>query len=266
MECKELENELFNAEIEHVSYYDRENKRHTLQWEIVDNEKFYNNFKELFNTSFEEDYYWFYCSFSTYKNTFIDRFEFYKNDFCDAELIDFVKFEKNNINSFVSYYNLHDINNINNEELFSDFLMDFSISHSSARNLPLNFYRNKELKKKVVMATIKKIEYLNQKCEKRENEIPEKDTVMIGNDITLDKSNQLTVNQFVLLLEEVGFFTGKISNSTMEGKAKLVALLTGRNHKNIKTSIEKLGKKPSELGVGHQKDIDKIKSILNSME
>lgn len=82
----------------------------------------------------------------------------------------------------------------------------------------------------------------------------------------IKQGEQLTINQCVLLLEEIGTFTGSISNFTTVDKAKLVSLLTGKNEKNIKSSIEKLNKKPSDLGSGHQKDIDKIKALLNSME
>ena len=49
-------------------------------------------------------------------------------------------------------------------------------------------------------------------------------------------------------------------------KAKIISQLLGKNWKNIKTSIESLEKRPSELGAGYQKDLDKIQDILDNLE
>lgn len=81
-----------------------------------------------------------------------------------------------------------------------------------------------------------------------------------------NKPNQLTTNQIVLLLQEVGFFAyPKILDSHKTKQAKLISSITGLNEKNIKTAIEKLDKKPSELTANYQKDIDKINQILDDL-
>ena len=80
------------------------------------------------------------------------------------------------------------------------------------------------------------------------------------------KENQLTTNQIVLLLQEIGFFShSKVLDSQKTKQAKLISNITGLNEKNIKTAIEKLDKKPSELTANYQKDIDKINQILNDL-
>ncbi|MBT8244931.1 MAG: hypothetical protein HKP48_08280 [Winogradskyella sp.] len=81
-----------------------------------------------------------------------------------------------------------------------------------------------------------------------------------------EKSKQLTVNQIVLLLQETGFFNHpNIENASKVKQSELISLLTGLNGKNIKTAIQKLDKKPSELGENYQKDNDKIERILDNL-
>mgnify|MGYP003675137502 CR=1 FL=1 len=81
-----------------------------------------------------------------------------------------------------------------------------------------------------------------------------------------ENSKQLTVNQIVLLLQEIGFFNHpKIENASKVKQSELISSLTGLNDKNIKTAIQKLDKKPSELGENYQKDIDKIGYVLDNL-
>lgn len=81
------------------------------------------------------------------------------------------------------------------------------------------------------------------------------------------KIKQLTINQIVLLLQEIGLFTHpNIENATKVAQSKLISSITGLNEKNIKTAIEKLDKKANDLGWNYQKDIDKVNDILNNME
>ncbi|WP_304144586.1 hypothetical protein [Mesoflavibacter zeaxanthinifaciens] len=81
-----------------------------------------------------------------------------------------------------------------------------------------------------------------------------------------NKAKQLSINQIVLLLQEIGFFTHpKIERASKVKQSELISLIVGLNDKNIKTAIQKLDKKPSELGVNYQKDIDKIDELLDKM-
>lgn len=82
-----------------------------------------------------------------------------------------------------------------------------------------------------------------------------------------ENTNQLTVNQAIILLDKLGVFSADtFENKPNTKKAKLISQLLGKNEKNVKTAIEKLELKKSELGAGYQRDIDKIERILNNLE
>lgn len=88
-----------------------------------------------------------------------------------------------------------------------------------------------------------------------------------NNDDVEENAKQLTVNQAIILLDKLGVFSDKtLENLPNTKKAELLGLLLGRNVKNIKTSIEKLELKPSEITPNYQKDIDKIQRILDNLE
>jgi hypothetical protein len=80
----------------------------------------------------------------------------------------------------------------------------------------------------------------------------------------IKKTNQLTANQIVLMLQEIGFFTHpKIEDASKVKQADLISLITGIHNKTIKNNIEKLDKSPAENGANYQKDIDLINKILD---
>ncbi len=89
----------------------------------------------------------------------------------------------------------------------------------------------------------------------------------IDNTTETENTNQLTVNQSIILLDKLGVFSADtFENKPNTKKAKLISQLLGKNEKNVKTAIEKLELKKSELGAGYQRDIDKIERILNNLE
>ncbi len=82
-----------------------------------------------------------------------------------------------------------------------------------------------------------------------------------------ENANQLSVNQAIILLDKLGIFNDKaLENLSNVKKAKLISQLIGKNEKNIKTAIQKLELKPSEITPNYQKDIDKIERILENLE
>lgn len=82
-----------------------------------------------------------------------------------------------------------------------------------------------------------------------------------------DNSNQLSVNQAVILLDKLGIFSTDILEKVPNTrKAKLISQLIGKNGKNIKTAIERLELKPKDISCGYQKDLDKIQQILDKLE
>lgn len=82
-----------------------------------------------------------------------------------------------------------------------------------------------------------------------------------------ENANQLSVNQAIILLDKLGVFNDKaLENLSNVKKAKLISQLIGKNEKNIKTAIQKLELKPSEITPNYQKDIDKVERILDNLE
>lgn len=82
-----------------------------------------------------------------------------------------------------------------------------------------------------------------------------------------DNSNQLSVNQSVILLDKLGIFNSILfENKPNTKKAKLISLLLGKNEKNVKTAIEKLELKSKDVTIGYQRDLDKIQVLLDKLE
>ncbi|OWP84825.1 hypothetical protein BWK59_03150 [Flavobacterium davisii] len=94
-----------------------------------------------------------------------------------------------------------------------------------------------------------------------------KPSIRAGNSKEEESTNQLSVNRAIILLDRLGLFSSTmLGNLPNTKKAKLISQIIGKNDKNIKTSIEKLGLKPNGIKPNHQKDIDKIERILNNLE
>lgn len=82
-----------------------------------------------------------------------------------------------------------------------------------------------------------------------------------------ENSNQLSVNQAIILLDKLGVFsTSVLENKPNTKKAKLISQLIGKNEKNVKTAIEKLELKPKDISLSYQRDLDKIQQLLDKLE
>jgi len=79
--------------------------------------------------------------------------------------------------------------------------------------------------------------------------------------------NQLSVNQIIIFLDQLGVFANpQFENLSKNKQAKAISLLVGKNSKNIKTAIEKLDKTPSAIGQGFSKDLAKIQELIAKLE
>jgi hypothetical protein len=107
--------------------------------------------------------------------------------------------------------------------------------------------------------TIKLLDYLKNLQNQYQNKpVTEKENKI--------KTNQLTSNQIVILLDKLGFFTHpNIEDASRVKQAGLISLMTGIHQKTIKTNIEKLDNKPTDVTDNYQKDIDKINKILDDL-
>ena len=82
-----------------------------------------------------------------------------------------------------------------------------------------------------------------------------------------EKSNQLTSNQIVILLDHLQIFgDSKINDYPKTKQADLLNLITGLNTQNFRVNIAKLDKKLSELSSNYKKDYDKIEQILKGFK
>jgi hypothetical protein len=224
------------------------------------------NIFDLYKESLVLDYYYFDCPSSLYIKNFESRKKEYLDLNIDAD-------EKDFICSEVKYFNNSKINRV----FFFDSL------------LPNHYDNYIEYKERYKISLRRKLEYLSQILEKYNLTIDiQEDTdifdeynnyIGYGTEATIitnvetkiepivsNSKNQLTTNQIVLLLQEIGFFTHpKIEDASKVKQAKLISLLTGIHEKTIKTNIQKLDNKPSDVTANYKKDIDKISKILDDL-
>jgi hypothetical protein len=224
------------------------------------------NIIDLYKESLVLDYYYFDCPSSLYIKNFESRKKEYLDINIDAD-------EKDFICSEVKYFNNSNINRV----FFFDSI------------LPNHYDDYIEYKERYKISLRRKLEYLSQNLEKYNLTIDiQEDTDILdeynsyigyGTEATIrtnvekkiepiesNSKNQLTTNQIVLLLQEIGFFTHpNIEDASKVKQAELISSITGIHQKTIKSNIEKLEKSPSVNGANYQKDIDKINKILNDL-
>jgi|GEM_PF-2338559 len=175
----------------------------------------------------------------------------------------FVDKEKFNIDKWLKKYNvsINEFPNFSNEEL-KHWLNRYYNGYSETPH-DLDFILDIQIDFYCYAAMIeanKMIDFLeSKKINATSNSI--------DNTTETENTNQLTVNQSIILLDKLGVFSADtFENKPNTKKAKLISQLLGKNEKNVKTAIEKLELKKSELGAGYQRDIDKIERILNNLE
>lgn len=82
-----------------------------------------------------------------------------------------------------------------------------------------------------------------------------------------EKSNQLTSNQIIILLDRLQIFgESKLKDYPKTKQADLLNLITGLNTQNFRVNIAKLDKKLSVSSTNYKKDYDKIKQILEGFK
>jgi hypothetical protein len=177
----------------------------------------------------------------------------------------FVGNDKNNIDKWLKKYNetIDEFPKFNNEELIH-WLGRYYNGYSETPN-DLDFILDIQIDFYCYAAMVeanKMIDFLESKrtnLNNGSNKIEKSDET--------ENVNQLSVNQAIILLDRLGLFSSTmLENLPNTKKAKLISQLIGKNDKNIKTAIEKLELKPSEIKPNHQRDIDKIERLLGNLE
>ena len=233
---------------------------------------FFFDIDDIYKLSIENNYFYFDCPLQVYQNHFDNRFLEFKENSIDADLLDFIKYEIEIFNNPEQNRILKKIpvnfmsSTVNYSDLFSANFNNYEISF----NKKINFLSEKAKQFGYKVSIEEGGSFYNEYTELTVSEgdavyltpIPKEE---IQQDIQ-EKQNQLTTNQIVLLLQEIGFFTHpKIEDATKVRQAELISLMTSLNSKNIKTNIQKLEKPLSVNGANYQKDIDKINKILDDL-
>lgn len=184
----------------------------------------------------------------------ISKTPFAKKDSCNidkwlnkfnVDIQEFPKFSNAELNEWLGkYYNSRIPYDLKERDFILDIQIDFYCYASMMEaNKMIDFLESKKNNKTVAMP-----------IQNNDNDVE-------------DNAKQLSVNQVVILLDKLGVFTLDILEDLPNTKkAKLISQLIGKNDKNIKTAIEKLELKPSEITPNYQKDIDKIQRILDNLE
>jgi hypothetical protein len=219
----------------------------------------------FYKTSEKIDFYYFDCQSKIYINHFEKRKRKYFLDNIDAVERDFL---------------LSEINYFNNPQKNRYFVQDDFIKLPYEKYIEYSDRYRISLNKKLTFLEGELVNYnLGLKIKEHTDIFDDKGNV-IGfgtvasvfevleeiEKLDANNKNQLTTNQIVLLLQEIGFFTHpKIEDASKVKQAKLISLITRVHEKTIKTNIEKLDKSPTKNGVNYQKDIDKINKILDDL-
>jgi hypothetical protein len=274
-----LQKNIFEPQQKEIARMQRDNED---GWVILDeeyterfetsNKKIRNKITALYESSLHDGFYFFDCPLQTYKNVYTFRLDLFLNEFIDGDEKDFI---------------------LNELRILSD-----PANNRLMKSLKYKCNYNEVVKniEKYKLTNRKKKQYLIKKAEDLGFQITERSNALFGDayfdafkidkfqiekiDNTIEKEDpeitnendekskkQLTANQAVLLLSQIGFFSHpKIENSPKTKQAWLISKLTGLNEKNLKKHIQKLEQNPNKLGDSHEKDTNKIDNILNSLE
>ena len=229
-----------------------------------------NEINNLYYQSVEDNYYFFDCPLSVYKNTYKDRLEYYFKYHIDAEEIDFIKDEIENLltptqfcreifplfkvyyyNEFFKNYSHFKNTFIKKKEFLIKLLSNFG---EEVEKLPIGFQQTYYDEHVIFNNPI-------SFCKIKHPFIEEITTKDVSN-----KTRQLTSNQIVILFDTIGFFGHpKIEQQSKIKQAKFISLITGLNEKNLNINIKKLEIKPKEVTLNYEKDRSIASEIFDDL-
>lgn len=230
----------------------------------------------IYQRSDIENYYFFDCPFKVYENHYEKRKRIYLNLNKDATERDFIKTElrhlahpKTKKEITFNYSCVNEYLGKNGMELIDfDILKNASYTNNTfisfgEKNATINYSGLAGDHDSWKFTSDQKIEFLKTRLKqlKKKNDlnpIPE---------VSIPNQNQLSVNQIIIFLDQLGVFTHPIFENISKNKqAEAISQIVGRNSKNVKIAIEKLDKAPSEIGQGFSKDFAKIQELISKLE
>lgn len=220
---------------------------------LLDHKEIASLLERLQHNSIKDNYYFFDCPWSVYKNNFQSRYEKFIERDLDAERADFIKSEIRNL------YNPKENRVIGSESyhVFSEELPAFKTSIDKKL-----LYLKEELGKEGFYMSNGPIENVSPYEETPLDDEIRFDVV----EEVRDGKLQITANQIVILLDKVGFLTDKkISLKSQAKQAEVISKITGLNKKNITTYISKLENEPRDNGANYEKDLKFIDSLLDDI-
>jgi hypothetical protein len=243
--------------------------------EIDDDEiesSFIELFNELYEKSVEENYFWEYCSFKTYKETFQNRFESHKIDFPDDyEIDDFIDFELSELHK--SLYIQEEVRHPYEDETlqteYDCFIFSFYDTNTHTTiSISLDIlYNFNNLIYKLKKAYSKKIKFLNELKSHNENEKLESETIESDNYPKLDLSNTFATEK-IIFLKELGILDflreQQPFNTSTNSLATVLSAITGENNLTLQSYINPIfSKETSQKNNPLKKDkVDNVKTQL----
>ena len=227
----------------------------------------------IYRKSKKENFYFFDCPFEVYINHFDPRKLKFLESHIDAEESHFIQQEIDHLEQpakhktikikyrFINKYLLDNGGTSIDFYVFKDSTYSYnSVIYFNEKSVTINYSKLISSNSTWQYSYQKKLEYLNnrlQEIKEEKKEAPVKRESPI-------RSKQLTINQAIILLDNLGMFTNNTFESSSKKKqADIISLLIGKNSKNVKIAIEKLEKSPSVNGKRYQADIGKIKNMLD---
>jgi len=227
----------------------------------------------IYRKSKKENFYFFDCPFEVYINHFDPRKLKFLESHIDAEESHFIQQEIDHLEQpakhktikikyrFINKYLLDNGGSSIDFYVFKDSTYSYnSVIYFNEKSVTINYSKLISSNSTWQYSYQKKLEYLNnrlQEIKEEKKEAPVKRESPI-------RSKQLTINQAIILLDNLGMFTNNTFESSSKKKqADIISLLIGKNSKNVKIAIEKLEKSPSVNGKRYQADIGKIKNMLD---
>jgi len=229
----------------------------------------------IYRKSKKENFYFFDCPFEVYINHYDPRKTKFLENNIDAEEIHFIQQEIGHLEQPAKHKNIkikyRCINKYlrenNNKTINFSGFKDADYSYNSViyfneKSLTINYSKLINSNATWQYSYQKKLEFLNYRLEEIKEE---QRKILVKKEIPV-KINQLTINQAVILLDNLGAFSNNFFENTSKKKqAEIIGQLIGKNAKNVKIAIEKLDKSPSENGIRYKKDINKISQILEDL-
>lgn len=227
---------------------------------------------QLFFLSERENFYFFDCPLKVYRNHYNKRKQVFMNENLDAKEKDFIHCELKNlkhpgckrilefpIKTMCKACSKHKRSEPQSTKLCKKIGNGSGLLFLNNQTVLVNYARLIPPLAPWKYSTARKIAFLEHKLEK----LKAKKKVPVLEPATAQP--QLTTNQSIILLNQLGVFANPIMESQSKVKqAQIIGQLINRNAKNVKTAIEKLENSLNTNGLNYKNDLNLIKDLIQN--